>query len=95
MVERYKQEFTLPCYKNFVQNMNNFAKTLIKIIKLFGLINIKTKMDLIIDASALPVCHIKREKRHKMLDFPIFTLYQLFSMKKWLKSYIFIKNRKV
>jgi Transposase DDE domain len=62
----YLEHFDLPCYKNFVLTMHRATVNLIEILNwIFHYFSNKNLM--FIDSSALPVCKIYREKKHKTM----------------------------
>lgn len=66
--DRFSNDFTLPCYKNFVEAMNNDTHALLLLIQI--LLSFKNKTAGVIkiaDSTAIPVCKNSRIKSHKVM----------------------------
>lgn len=66
--DRFSNDFTLPCYKNFVVTMNDNSSALLFLIQL--LLSFKNKTSGIIkiaDSTAIPVCKNSRIPSHKVM----------------------------
>jgi len=66
--DKFRNDFKLPRYQNFVNLMNKYSKYLLKFI--FILCSLNNKQQGIItfcDSTKLEVCKIYREKRHKTM----------------------------
>jgi Transposase DDE domain len=66
--DKYQEEFTLPCYKNFVESLNQFAWILLLIINtiLSHNRNISHKVKFI-DSTSVSVCTSCHIKEHKVM----------------------------
>lgn len=65
---KYRYEFSLPCYKNFVMLMNENAKTILILINILLVMNRKhAGVIKIVDSTALPVRKNIRIYRHKTM----------------------------
>jgi Transposase DDE domain len=62
----YLEDFELPCYKNFVLTMHRKTVNLIEYLQLIFQYFSSEEL-LFIDSSALPVCKIYKEKKHKTM----------------------------
>ena len=62
----YLEHFELPCYKNFVLSMHRETVPLISLLNTI-LSYFSNKNLMFIDSSALPVCKIYKEKKHKTM----------------------------
>jgi hypothetical protein len=64
--DNFSNIFNLPLYHNFVRSMNYSCGFLIDLLRLI----MKSRLSeyLIIDSTPIPVCHIKREKRHVVMS---------------------------
>lgn len=63
---RFKYEFKLPVYKNFVILMNQYAKLILVLINALLQLNLKQAGVIkLIDSTPIPVCKNYRIKRHK------------------------------
>ena len=62
----YLEHFELPCYKNFVLSMHRETIHLISLLNTI-LSYFSNKNLMFIDSSALPVCKIYKEKKHKTM----------------------------
>jgi hypothetical protein len=65
LVDSFPDFFNLPSYCNFVISMNRSAVFLLRLIRFFASLN--TAKVLVIDSTPIPVCHIRREKRHRTM----------------------------
>lgn len=66
--DRFSSDFTLPCYKNFVQTMNDASPALLILIQI--LLSFKNKtagIIKIVDSTAIPVCKNSRIPTHKVM----------------------------
>lgn len=66
--DRFSSDFTLPCYKNFVQSMNDDSTALLILVQI--LLSFKNKtagIIKIIDSTAIPVCKNSRIQAHKVM----------------------------
>lgn len=65
---KFKSEFNLPNYKNFVETMNRSASILLVLINALLQINQKQAGVIkLVDSTSLPVCKNKRIKKHKTM----------------------------
>jgi hypothetical protein len=66
--DRYAQDFTLPCYKNFVVGMNKASIAMMYFIYSVLTLVTTTSGDIcFVDGSKLEVCKIYREGKHKTM----------------------------
>lgn len=66
--DRFASEFHLPCYKNFVCVMNDYAPELLFMINLLLLMRNKNAGVIkIVDSTAVPVCKNMRISSHKVM----------------------------
>ncbi len=68
LTHRFRNEFQLPCYKNFVETMNRSAKPLLILINiLLGMNKKQAGVIKIIDSTTIPVCKNYNIHRHKIM----------------------------
>lgn len=68
LTDRFSNDFTLPCYKNFVQTMNDASPTLLILIQILLSFRNKTAGIIkIVDSTAIPVCKNSRIPTHKVM----------------------------
>lgn len=68
LISRFKSEFKLPNYKNFVETMNKSATKLLVIVNaLLQINNQRSGVIKLVDSTPLPVCKNKRISRHKVM----------------------------
>lgn len=66
--DRFASDFTLPCYKNFVESMNSDTIHLLVLIQvLLSFRNRTAGVVKIIDSTAIPVCKNSRIHSHKVM----------------------------
>lgn len=65
LLDNYSTFFNLPSYQNFVSCYNRSTVWIVALLQLF--MNYSQSEHLIIDSTPIPVCHIKREKRHQTM----------------------------
>ena len=64
--EHHSKDFTLPCYKNFVQTLNNTTPFVLLTITILLKMNNPDNKTVLVDATALPVCKNIRITNHKV-----------------------------
>jgi len=68
LTDRFSTDFKLPCYKNFVAAMNDYAPSLFLLIQvLLSLRNKEAGVVKLVDSTAIPVCKNMRIPSHKVM----------------------------
>src|SRR3989344_5501887 len=68
LTDRFSSDFKLPCYKNFVAAMNDYAPSLFLLVQiLLSLRNKQAGVVKLVDSTALPVCKNMRIPSHKVM----------------------------
>lgn len=66
--DKYSTEFNLPCYKNFVVQMNNSSTLLLYLVNILLRLNRKYSGSIkLVDATSIPVCRNIRINQHKVM----------------------------
>lgn len=68
LCEKFTDEFTLPCYKNFVETMNRSSVKILMILNFLLQINTEKSSEIkLVDSTPLPVCKNIRIEYHKTM----------------------------